>query len=150
MQAKNAQLIRQTLLRDMSCLLHYLSGAWPWTNRKERDITARLEKLLQEEKDEHGRLAAVLRKQRLVPPSASFLSEYSGCHYLALDHLFPQLLAEQKRLMAYHQQARQQAVNDPAAEAVLDSFLAHKQEHVTDLEKIVADHAVLKVHSTVK
>lgn len=150
MQAKNAQLIRQMLLRDMSCLLHYLSGAWPWSNRKEREITARLEKLLQDEKDEHSRLAAVLRKQRLVPPSPSYPAEYSGCHYLALDHLFPQLLSEQKQLLAHHQQARQQAVNDPAAEAVLDSFLAHKQEHLTDLEKIVADHAVLKVHSTVR
>jgi hypothetical protein len=150
MLPKNVQLIRNILLRDLSSRLHYLAGAWPWTNRKERDITARLEHLLAEERDEHGRLAAVLRKQRLVPPSASYPAEFSGNHFLALDYLLPQVLEEQRQLLAHHHQARQQVVHDVEAEKVLDAFLAHKQAHVAELDKICQDHAALKVHSTIK
>jgi len=150
MLAQNAQAIWLILQRDMSCLLHYLSGAWPWTNRKERDIVARLQNLLEAERDEHGRLAVILRKQRMIPPSASFLSEYSNYHYLALNFLLPLVLDEQKKLLANDQQAREQIINDPDAESMLDGFLGHKRNHLTDLEKICTDHTALKVHSTVR
>ena len=150
MHAKNLQIIRQFLLRDTSCLLHYLVGAWPWSNRKEQEIIRRLEHLQAEESEEHSRLASVLRKQRLVPPAPSYLSEYSSCHFLALDYLLPRVLEEQKQLLASHQTARLQTVGDPEAEAVLDAFLTHKQKHMAELESILSDHTALKVHSTVR
>src|SRR5215471_3997332 len=123
MHAQNAQRIWLVLQRDISCLFHYLSGAWPWTNRKERDIVSRLQSLLEAEQNEHSHLAAMLRKQRMVPPAASYPAEYSNYHYLALNFLLPQVLEEQKKLLANHQQEREQIVNDPAAESVLDAFL---------------------------
>lgn len=139
--------LKNLLRRELSSLMSYLSGAWPWSSTQERKTTEALQRLIAEEHAAQASLAQVLRKARVVPPTASFPMDFTTKHYLALDYLLPQLVAEQKGLIADLE--ADAATVDEEARVHVDRYLALKRGHLAELERLAAEHAKLP-RSTVR
>ncbi|HMP01334.1 MAG TPA: hypothetical protein PKC45_02420 [Gemmatales bacterium] len=142
--ASLAQLYR-LLEREQSTLLHYLSGAWPWSSQTERTMVDQVQAIADAEQAALQRLAAHLRRQRIVPPGARFPMDFSHLHYIALSHLLPELVKESSDLLAELETA---TASDADLAELTGSFLELKRGNLAKLQALIEAHAGSKSLST--
>lgn len=148
MQANSLSLLTAILARESSSLLSYLHGAWPWTSSRERDCARQLQALVEQELEGQRSLAALIRKRRAIPPSARFPMNFTTLHFLAVDHLLPKVVAEQRALLALLEQDA--AHLDEATRVEVEPFLAMKRQHVEQLASLAEAHSGSRSLSTLK
>lgn len=146
MQTASIVALYHVIKRENSSLLHYLSGAWPWTSATERAAADEVQKLVEAEQAALAKLAAHLRRQRVVPPAASFSMDFTGLHYVALSYLLPRLVEESTRLVAALETDLAAGTADLGE--VLTPFVEMKRAHRTQLEALAAAHAGAKSLAT--
>jgi hypothetical protein len=146
MQTASIVALYQVLKRENSALLHYLSGAWPWTSAAERAAADEVQKIVDAEQAALARLATHLRRQRVVPPAASYPMTYTGLHYVALSYLLPRLVEEQAHLLAALE--ADLAAATPELKEVLTPFCELKKAHRARLAELAAAHAGAKSLAT--
>lgn len=150
MQANSASRLKHLLAREISSLLHYLSGAWPWTSTQERAAVQTMERLIADERAAHLKLVAALRRARLTPPGARYSMDFSHLHYVGLDHLLPMLVEEQKDMVAKAEADLAAVAADPDAERLFRPFVELKRAHLAKIEHLAQEHTGAKAASTVR
>jgi hypothetical protein len=138
MQTASLAALYQILRRERSALLHYLSGAWPWTSAAEKATAQAVQDMVDAEQKELAKLAAQLRRHRVIPPSPSFPLEFGGLHYVALSYLLPRLHEENGRLLA---ELEKDVTTHPELNDLLQPLIAIKQAHRQKLTELAAAHA---------
>lgn len=139
MTAQTVIRVKNLLRRELSSLLAYLAGAWPWASSAERAVAEQMQRLIAGEQEAHLKLGAALRKARVVPPAGRFPMDFTTAHYLGWDYLLPRLIAEQKGLIADLEQDA--AAADEADRSLFADFLALKKKHLAEMEGLLAEHA---------
>lgn len=145
MQTASLAALYQILRRERSALLHYLSGAWPWTSAAEKVTAQSVQDMVDAEQTVLSKLAAHLRRHRVIPPSPSYPLEFGGLHYVALSYLLPRLQEENGRLLA---ELNKDAADHPELQDILQPLIALKQTHRTRLAEMAAAHAGSKSLAT--
>src|SRR5262249_37599782 len=131
----------QGLLRRLSrSLLQYLADAYPWTRNGDDEALGQLRQLIQEQRDAALSVARFLQKNRVTPPYlGAFPMAYTDLAYIALDHLLPKLVEEERRAVAELERA---VGNVPHLDtrALVQKILDLKRGHLKALEALAAAH----------
>lgn len=138
MQTASLAALYQILRRERSALLHYLSGAWPWTSSAEKAAAQSVQNMVDAEQAELAKLAGHLRRHRVIPPSPSYPLDFGGLHYVALSFLLPRLQEENGRLLA---ELEKDVAAHPELNDLVQPLIALKQAHRTKLAELAAAHA---------
>jgi len=127
------------LLIDLGrSLLQYVGESWPWTGYDEADEQAAIDTLVAEQKASVQALAELLvAREHFIDPG-SYPTEYTSLHYVALDYLLSQLVAEQRELVEECAALSGEAHDDPEAGPLLAQIADQAAAHLTRLEALAA------------
>jgi hypothetical protein len=134
------------LAREASSLLHYLTGAWPWTDPT---TLTRLQALQGEQAVLIRRLGDFLLRRKTIPAPSSFPEEFTTLHFVGLDHLLPRLVSYQQWLLQ-HNEADAAAVHDADLIPLSDQVVAMDRRHLEELERIAFEQASTRHASTLR
>lgn len=136
--AATHRLLQDILRRERLSLLQYVSDAFPWTTSAERDVLAKLQKMIEAERQGGIRLARFLIRHRLALPYLGAYPDFTGSNFVSLDHLLPLLIEHQKK--AVEQLERDlTSLFDVEIREHVQTILDAKQEHLKQLEKMKED-----------
>jgi hypothetical protein len=140
MDARTEAVLLQAFRRESLSMLRYVGEAYPWTSAEGGAALKRLREIEAEDHAETTSLGQFLFR-RHVPPSftGSFPSGFLTINFLALEHLLPRLIVDQRRAVAVLERDFA-AVVDSDAKAVLEKILAVKREHLAELETLKLPH----------
>jgi hypothetical protein len=148
MDAATIALLNRILARETRSLLQYMSDAWPWTDAEHSDLPERLQRIVNEEREAHGRLTKWLLRHKISLASSNFPKDFSNLHFIAMDHLLPQLIDSQRHLVK-QLESDVTAIRDEEACAIVQKTLEEKRRHLAELEQLSAQYAG-KVVSTLR
>lgn len=148
--SQNTAILNRILARQMSSLLHYLSGAWPWTGAEDAATLEQLRKLMDEEREACLRLAEFITRRRGVPSTGKFHQGFSSTHYMALDHLLPWLVSYQRWLNGQLDKDSGRLRDDEAALECVRSLQEMNRRHLSELERLAKAHTGAKMVSTLR
>lgn len=132
--------LQDILLRESHTLLNYMSTAGPWTDSEHADNPNRLNKLAAEERAATNRLMNWLLRRKIPPLGGSYPKDFTTLHFVAMDHLLPQLVKSERRLL---DQLRQDAakIADQEPRHITDEMIEMKRRHLAELESLAAEYA---------
>lgn len=129
-------LLQERVRQDSRSLLQYASEAFPWTTPENQPYADAVCVLAQEEAAAVNHLARFLLRQH-APPSApaSYPSAFTTLNFVALDHLLPQLVAEQRKVAA---ELESRVVYVPKGEtrSLLEAYMQLKRRHLQAMEEL--------------
>jgi NADH-quinone oxidoreductase subunit N len=135
--SQDAAVLERILRREGRSLLQYLSEAFPWTRTGTGENLANLQQVICEERDAIAALGRfLLRNERIVPYLGPFPMAFFSMNFVSLDFLLPRLVEYQRQALAALEHDRAN-LNDAAAVAAVDQFLALKQQHLQVLDRLV-------------
>jgi hypothetical protein len=78
-------------------------------------------------------------RRKIAPLSGSYPKDFTTLHFVAMDHLLPQLVKHQRRLL---EQLEQDAAKIPDSEprGIIDELVVMKRRHLSDLEALAAEY----------
>ncbi len=136
-----AQTVVQAVVRrEGRSLLHYVGDAFPWTTPDEEAALAQLGGVIAEERRAIGGLLQFLgRRAHVFPYLGSYPASFTERNFIALEHLLPELVTDQQRLIAALE-ADLAGVRDAEARDELQRLIALKQRNLATLEALAAAH----------
>ena len=148
MDPATSALLNHILVRESHSLLQYLSDAWPWTDNEHADIPGRLTRMAGEERDATRRLADWLLRRKIMPHHGQFPKDYCSLHFVAMDHLLPPLVADERKLLAQLEQDMAK-VDLEDTRVILMQMLELKRKHLAELDQFARQYGG-KVVSTLR
>jgi hypothetical protein len=148
--AQSTAILNRILARQMSSLLQYLRGAWPWTGTEDAATLEQLRRLMVEEQEACKRLADAITRRRDVPDTGKFHQGFSSSHYTALDHLLPWLVSYQRWLIGQLDKDLSQIRDDEDALECGRSLLEMNRRHLAELERLAKEHTGKRMVSTIR
>jgi hypothetical protein len=127
-------------------LLQYVGESWPWTSEDECDIRAAVERMVAEQRDTVLQIAMLLDERGHRITCGQYPSDYTSLHYVALDYLLDQLIAEQQDLAGELAGAVEEAAGDEEAHALLSAAAEQARCHANELAALAAGR---KLRSTI-
>src|SRR5947208_2624977 len=98
LDARTQTRLQAILRRESRSFLQYISDAFPWTTREEKNALAQLQTLIAEERSATAAFAKFLVRQRIpVPYLGSYPVAFTNLNFVSLDHLLPMLAAAERR-----------------------------------------------------
>jgi hypothetical protein len=135
---RTGALLQAVVRRESLSLLSYVGDAFPWATAADGAALAALKQVVAEDRAATAVLRRWMARRRVPPPYVgSYPVGFTTLNFVALDHLLPRLLAEQRRAVADLERDRS-AASDAEAKAELDKLLAAKRRHVAALEGLTA------------
>ena len=128
------------LLIDMGrSLLQYVGESWPWTGADAAGEKEVIDRLVAEQRQSVGRLAELLSRRGQVVNYGTYPTNYTSLHFVALDYLLDQLLAEQQELVVATDRIADIAFAqvDPEATELLAEIRDEAARHLRELEQLV-------------
>jgi hypothetical protein len=119
-------------------LLQYVGESWPWTSEDESDIRTAVEQMVAEQRETVLQLAALLDERAHRITYGQYPSVYTSLHYVALDYLLDQLVAQQQDLAADLAGAVEEAEGDEEAHALLTSAADQARRQADELTALAA------------
>lgn len=114
-------------------LLQYVGESWPWTSEDEADVGTSVQRIVAEQRGTVLQLAELLDSRGHRIAYGQYPSEYTSLHYVALDYLLDQLVAQQQDLAAELAGAAEEAAGDEEAHALLSSAADQARRHADEL-----------------
>jgi len=131
-----------SLLIDMGrSLLQYVGESWPWTGYDEAEEQAAINTLVADQKASVQALAELLADRGHFIDPGSYPTEYTSLHYVALDYLLNQLVAEQRELVDECAGLAGAAHDDPEAGPLLARIADQAAAQLKTLEELDAKRA---------
>lgn len=128
--------LQSLIQRESHSLLHYVCESFPWTTSREQEALDRLHQINQEEMDATAVLARFLFKHHIVAAAlGSYPMAYTNINYMALDHLFPLLIDDEKGRIDELQRDLSKIKDVDARQQVARS-LEMKRRHLQVLEQV--------------
>lgn len=124
-------------------LLQYVGESFPWTTAEEKAALARLQNIVEEEREALTRLIRFLVRQRIVgtAPLGPYPMEFTNINYISLDHLLPLLVDSQRqRVQALETQLK--SISDPDCRQQVADYIAVIRGHLTALEELAQPQPV--------
>jgi hypothetical protein len=130
------------LLVDLGrSLLQYVGECWPWTDPAEEDVHETIDRLVSRQKREIGRLGVLLSHRERLVDFGTYPTEYTGLHYLSLDHLLGEVIAGENDLVGELERAVEDYSDDPEAAELLKSFLQVERDTAAELTELAKSRA---------
>ena len=135
--------LNAVLIRTYRSLLQYLRECSAWADLNEADVEQAADNMGREQQALVGRMVELLESRGWAIDFGNFPTEYTDLHYVALDYLLGELVADEAKLIAEAQQARFASGDDPEVVDVLDRLIAAEQQHMARFSTFAAAHATV-------
>jgi len=119
-------------------LLQYVGESWPWSSEDESDIHTAVERMVAEQHDTVLQIAGLLDERGHRITYGQYPSDYTSLHYVALDYLLDQLIAQQQDLAGELSGVVEEAAGDEAAHALLSAAADQARRHAVELAALAA------------
>ena len=130
------QLLQDAYRRECRSLLQYVREASPYTSAADRPIRDRILHLADDELEHLEAFAERLESHRVpVPHLGSFPVAFTDLNFVAVRHLVPKLLVEQKADVA-KLEADAAACTDVVAKAAIEALVGVHRGHLKELESL--------------
>lgn len=133
--------LNAVLIRTYRSLLQYLRECSAWADLNEADVEQAAESMGKEQQALVGRMVDVLQSRGWAIDFGNFPTEFTDLHYVALDYLLGQLVADEGKIIAEAQRARVASADDPEVCDVLDRLIAAEHQHMARFSTFAAAHA---------
>lgn len=125
------------LLIDMGrSLLQYTSEASLWASSDEEDVEESVERMAAEQRDVVAALADLLAARGHAIDFGTYPTEYTSLHYVAIDFLLSQLVANQRSVLAQCEAIERAAAEDDEARSLLQDIVISERRHLEELQAI--------------
>lgn len=130
-------IISAALERESRSLLHYLRDSYPWTPTSEQDKPDQIRRMADEQFQALGAMTRYLLSHRQSPPQMGFYpSSFTSINYAALDHLLPQVLADEKQLLS-QLESDGDPISDSEGRGLLQSLADLKRGHIAKIQEMI-------------
>lgn len=119
-------------------LLQYTSECWPWASAGEADTQRALDQMAAEQRDVVAALVDLLAERGHAIDFGTYPTEYTSLHYVAVDYLLSQLVANQQSVLKECEAAAAATAADDVAKSLLDDIVVSERKHLDDLRKLEA------------
>jgi hypothetical protein len=138
----HSDLVNRLLVRIYRGILQYSVECWPWSaaadaNGVEPPEQRAIEKMAGRQRQFIARLVELLSKRRATVDFGTY-PDNSELHYVSLDYLIGNLIADEDRLVAELDSAQKGLHDDPQAAQVVAELLAAEKEHLAQLRDLAA------------
>lgn len=134
MDPRTQAVLREAFRRESLSLFRYVGEAYPWTTADGGAALERLRAIEDEDRGAAAQLARFLFRRHISPTvSNTFPMSYTTANFLALEHLLPRLIAEQRQIVADLERDAA-TIADPDAKAEIQKLLTVKRMHLSELE----------------
>lgn len=117
-------------------LLQYTSECWPWAAVGEENTQATLNRMAAEQRDVVGALAHLLDQRGYAIDFGSYPTDYTSLHYVAVDFLLRQLIANQQQVLKECESLANGTAADDDAKSLLDDIVLSERKHLSDLQQL--------------
>ena len=119
-------------------LLQYVGEAWPWTGYSDADERQKISELVDRQKVQIARLADFLARRHWTIDFGSYPTEYTDLHYVALDYLLRELIANQQAIVGQSGQTLLHCEDDDEAARLLNEIRSEQQAVLQQLQQLAA------------
>lgn len=133
-------LLQKIIRRESRSLLQFVGESFPWTSPGERAALAKLQEMIEAERQGTAALGRLLNRQRLpLPTLGAYPQSFTNINYVSLDFLLPLLIDNLRRSIGdlEHDLA---SLYDTEARAEVRNILDMKRKHLQELEKMTATY----------
>jgi rubrerythrin len=139
--ARTHAVLQEIMKRESRSLLQYVADSYPWATSEEQAALAQLRQVIEEERQGAAELGRFLTRHRLeLPYLGAYPAEFTNANFIALDYLLPRLAADERRAIAFLEQALI-GLQDAQARALVQKIVDKKRQHLTTLEGLAASHS---------
>jgi hypothetical protein len=117
-------------------LLQYTSEAWPWASTEHEQMRDAVERMAGEQREIITALAELLADRGHAIDFGTYPTEYTSLHYVAIDFLLSQLVANQRSVLAACEAVARAAAEDDQAGALLQDIVLSERRHLEELQTI--------------
>lgn len=119
-------------------LLQYVGECWPWTRNSAEAERAALHTLIQRQQQCCAALIEMLSSRNASIDMGAYPTDYTDLHYVSLDFLLSQLIANERVLIGELEQALADsiAVRDNEAHELVEQLLGLERENLAALEDL--------------
>lgn len=132
----NAQLNELLILIGRS-LLQYLGESWPWVGDDAVPLGQSIQKQGQDQQAEISRIVDLLDRRYHPIEFGAFPTEYTSLHYVSIDYLLDQLVAEQAALVEEVGRIASNVSGDEEAVALVQDLQQAESRRLEELETLV-------------
>jgi rubrerythrin len=139
--ARTYAVLQDIVQRESRSLLQYVRESYPWITPEEQDVLAKIQAIIEEERQGAGELVRLLQRRKLPPPYVgSYPTSFTNFSFVSLDHMLP-LLAANERQGIDQLQRDIQSVSDAEIKELLQGILDKKRQHLEVLQSLTAAHS---------
>jgi hypothetical protein len=117
-------------------LLQYTSEAWPWASSNDEHMRDTIERMAEEQRSVITALVELLADRGHAIELGAYPTEYTSLHYVAIDFLLGQLIANQRSVLAACEAVERAAAEDDEARALLQDIVLSERGHLEELQAI--------------
>jgi hypothetical protein len=117
-------------------LQQYTSEAWPWASSQDEQMREAIERMAAEQRDVVAALADLLADRGHAIDFGTYPTEYTSLHYVSIDFLLGQLIANQRSILAQCEAVERAAAEDDEARSLLQDILISERRHLEELQAI--------------
>jgi hypothetical protein len=132
------QRLNQVLIRLYRSLLQYTAECWPWLDAGENGERQTLQQMAADQQAQVGRIVELLLNRGANVEFDNYPTEYTDLHYVALDYLLGQLIADEEELLAEIRDVQGDLATDREAVALLRDIAGLEQEHLQTLRTLAS------------
>lgn len=138
MDSATVATLNAILRREGRSLMQYARDVDPFTTAEEGDVAERLRGMIEAERKVCDDIARLLVRRRLTLPFVgSFPASFTSVNFISLSKLISLLVEHQRRSTA-ELRPELATINDPDARLLVQRLLDQKENHLHELEQLVA------------
>lgn len=123
-------------------LLQYVGECWPWTGADGEIERALILRIVDRQSEDVARLADLLVRRHWSVDFGTYPTDYTDLHYVALDFLLDQLIANEESLIGELEAGIETtAQDDPEAARLLRDIVSQERDNLTELRKLSGSRA---------
>jgi hypothetical protein len=127
--------LNQILIRLLRNLSQYAVESWVWSSESQAAERSVVGRIVAEQQRSVGRLADLLATRAWNIEFGTYPTEFTDLHYVSLDFLRDQLIADQTGLIGELEQCQQALSGDSTASVLLTEIAAEERHHLQQLRE---------------
>jgi hypothetical protein len=127
--------LNHVLIRLLRNLSQYAVESWVWSSESQAAERSVVGRIVAEQQRSVGRLADLLATRACNIEFGTYPTEYTDLHYVSLDFLRDQLIADQTGLIGELEQCQRTLSGDSEASALLTEIATEEHQHLQQLRE---------------
>ena len=129
--------LNELLVTHYRSLPMYLSVAAPWTRRGDEHAATTIEDIVGDQQQMCRRLAELIQRRGGRPETGEYKIGYTDTHFLSLDFLIKELVAEQRNHIEMIERDVVRLAHDAEARELAEETLGAARGHLESLEELL-------------